>query len=143
VRRNGQILVDGGLISSLPVEAAVLQGATEIVALDLTDPFEGLAEAAGLGPGLRKALAAMQFRQIQLELQFAAAHAVPVMRIELRTGTRPLPWDFTQSEQLMALGYEVTRAALTTQRPLTNTCWRTARDWFSRSAGRFGRRGNP
>jgi NTE family protein len=35
--RDGKLLMDGGMVSNLPVEAAVSEGATEILALDVTD----------------------------------------------------------------------------------------------------------
>ncbi len=38
VEKDGQMMVDGAVVSNLPIGAAVTLGATEIIALDLDDP---------------------------------------------------------------------------------------------------------
>ena len=38
--KDGRFLMDGGAVSNLPIEAALQQGATEIIALDLFNPRE-------------------------------------------------------------------------------------------------------
>jgi NTE family protein len=142
VQRGEQLLVDGGMLSNLPVETALVQGAGEIVALNLANPFEGLRDAVGFGPGLRKALAAVQQRQMDLELRLAAAYNVPVLVVELgKAANRPALWDFSRTEELMDQGYAVTRAALAgrtqSEAPIR---WWTSPDWFVRSARRWAPR---
>jgi predicted acylesterase/phospholipase RssA len=38
LEKEGQLLMDGGIVSNLPIEPAVAAGAAEIIALDLTTP---------------------------------------------------------------------------------------------------------
>lgn len=37
--RESQLLMDGGMVSNLPIEAAMNEGATEILALDISEPL--------------------------------------------------------------------------------------------------------
>jgi predicted acylesterase/phospholipase RssA len=48
VRNQNRYLMDGAVLSHLPVEPALKLGATEIVAFDLMDPREAQAEGDGL-----------------------------------------------------------------------------------------------
>lgn len=141
VRREGRMLIDGGFLSNLPIEAAVTHGATEIVALDLSDPCPTLSAAAtGLRPGMAKLAASVQQRQVDLELRLAAAHNVPVQKIDLYLAP-PLPvWNFARTEELMAAGYEMARAALANRAPSNRTRWWTPRDWLLRSTALVQRR---
>jgi NTE family protein len=112
IEKEGQLLIDGGLISNLPVEPAVTQGATEIIALDLTDQREIPAEARGWLPLLSKLRNMAERRQTELELEVAAARGVPVWRIELQ-GVSPVAiWDFERADELISRGYEITRRAI-------------------------------
>jgi len=112
--KNGRLLMDGGAVSNLPVEAALRQGATEIIALDLSDPSDG----EDLKPGLRnfflKLDKTMEGRQTELEIELANACGVPVHRLPL-IGERPVPlWDFRFSAELMEHGYQLTRQIIST-----------------------------
>ncbi len=142
LRRGERLLVDGGMLSNLPIETALMQGAGEIVALNLANPFEGLRDAEGFGPGLRKVLAAVQQRQMDVELRLAAAYDVPVLLIELgKAANRPALWDFSRTEELMEIGYPVTQAVLAGRsQPEARTRWWTSRDWLLRSALRWAPR---
>jgi len=42
IEKDDQLLMDGGVVSNLPIEPAMTSGATEIIALDLHDPRRGL-----------------------------------------------------------------------------------------------------
>ena len=109
IEKEGQLLIDGGLISNLPVEPAVTQGATEIIALDLTDQREIPAEARGWLPLLSKLRNMAERRQTELELEVAAARGVPVRRIELQCVSPVAIWDFERADELISRGYEITR----------------------------------
>jgi NTE family protein len=107
VQRNGHTLVDGAAVSSLPVEAALMQGATEIIALDLHDPDDGEGPGPGLQNFLLKLDKTVENRQRELEMELAQARGVPVRRIELR-GETPVPiWDFRGSHELIERGYQL------------------------------------
>ena len=111
---NGRVLVDGGAVSVLPVETAIQAGASEIIALDLTDPRPSLHHAHEIVTLLEKIVSTANRRQIQLEISLAAARKVPVKHISL-TGVDPLPiWDFEVSEKSILRGYEHTQAVIET-----------------------------
>jgi NTE family protein len=112
IEREGQLLIDGGLISNLPVEPAVTQGATEIIALDLADQREIPAEARGWLPLLSKLRNMAERRQTELELEVAAARGVPVRRIELQCVSPVAVWDFERADELISRGYEITRRSI-------------------------------
>lgn len=105
LEKDGQFLMDGGVVSTLPIEPALAQGAREIVALDLADPREVPVEAHGFGPFLGKLMNTVERRQIELEMALSRARGVPVRHLPLQA-ERPLPiWDFGHTEALMAHGY--------------------------------------
>lgn len=142
VRRDGQLLIDGGFLSNLPIEAALNHGATEIIAFDLADDLPGdVASATGLRPGVVKLGWSVQRRVTELELRLAASAGVTVQRIALCVDPPVGIWDFTRTEELMAAGYEITCRALAGRRQVEpRTRFWTARDWLARSAGRMARR---
>jgi NTE family protein len=112
IERDGQLLIDGGLISNLPVEPAVTQGATEIIALDLADQREIPTEARGWLPLLSKLRNMAERRQTELELEVAAARSVPVRRVELQCVSPVAVWDFERADELISRGYEITRRSI-------------------------------
>lgn len=110
--KDGRWLVDGGAVSNLPIEAALQQGATEIIALDLFDPAELGTRLNGFSDFFIKLDKTVESRQTQLELELAEARGVPVRRIVL-TGEKPVPlWDFRQSAALMERGYQLACQAM-------------------------------
>ena len=112
LEQDGRLLMDGGLVSNLPIEPAVSAGAAEIVALDLTDPRGVEAVKSGLGMFLGKLITTVEQRQVELEMTSAAARGVPVRRIPLRDET-PVPiWNFDRTDELILRGYEITRQAI-------------------------------
>jgi len=109
IEKDGQLLMDGGAISNLPIEPAVAQGATEIIALELADPREILAEVRGWLPLLSKLRNMAERRQTDLELEVAAARGVPVRRIGLQCASPVAVWDLGRADELISRGYEITR----------------------------------
>lgn len=108
VEKGGRYVVDGGVVSNLPVEPALACGATEIVALDLADE-RVLTSSRGLMALMTKLAVTMGRRQATLEMALAAERGVPVYHIPLRHEV-PVPiWDFGHTAALMARGYDVTR----------------------------------
>ncbi len=113
VEKDGQLLIDGGFISTLPIETALGFGATEIIALDISDPRRIPVNSHGFGPFMMKIINMAEQRQTQLELSLALSHGIHVLPISLR-GVTPSPlWDFSHTDELIAQGYESTRAQLT------------------------------
>jgi NTE family protein len=116
VRRQDRYLMDGGIVSNLPVEPALKLGASEIIALDLIDSRE----VPGTGDGVRHFLGRLIFsvekRQLDLEMELAEARGVPILYLELR-GNTPVPiWDFQHTDDLITRGYEIARSVIEDQR---------------------------
>lgn len=112
VKKQGRYLMDGGLVSNLPIEPALRAGAAGIVALDLMDSREIFGAAEGVMGFIDSMLFAVEKRQTELELELAAARGVPLIYLGL-SGSRHVPlWDFSCSAELIAQGYEIAREAL-------------------------------
>jgi NTE family protein len=107
---DGQFLIDGGVVSNLPIEPALAQGAREIYALDLADPREvPPADAHGFGPFLAKLMNTVERRQREMEMALADACGVTVRRIALQ-GEQPVAtWDFSHTAELIEQGYAIAR----------------------------------
>jgi len=107
-----RFLLDGGAISNLPIEPAILHGATEIIALDLSAPGEIDPGAHGFGPFWMKFLSTIISRHTYLEMELARSKGIPVHRVEL-VAEQPVPiWDFCQTPLLIEAGYRQMKKAL-------------------------------
>ena len=105
-------LMDGGVISNLPIEPALSSGATEIIALDLFDPRFLGPEVHGFGPFLAQLLVTVEQRLIDLEMALAEERGVPVHHLALR-GEQPVAtWDFSHTEELIARGYAIAKRTI-------------------------------
>jgi len=134
--RDHRLLMDGGAVSNLPIEPALAQGATEIVALDLFDFRPSEREMNGFGPFLSRLLATVEGRQIELEMALAEERGVPVYHLALRP-EQPVPiWDFGHTEALIARGYALARADIAAWQAPGARGWRA---WVAR----LGLRGRP
>jgi len=108
------ILADGWAVSSLPVQPALAQGATAIIALDLNPPIPDSPVLSSRWRFWAQWLRTVAERQTELELALAEAHGVPVWRLRLHNDVRPpvAAWDFKRTDELIAEGYRVAREAL-------------------------------
>jgi NTE family protein len=105
-------LMDGGVVSPLPIEPAMQVGATSIIAFDITDDRDVPHDASGFGPFIAKLISTVGTRQRNLELQIAQARRIPVFHLKL-TGREPVAlWDFSHTDELISLGYEFTQKAI-------------------------------
>lgn len=115
VRKQDRYLMDGGVVSNLPVEPALKMGATEIVALDLTDSREMLGQGDRFRVFLDRLIFTVEKRHLDLELQLAEARGIPLLYLDL-TGVFPVPiWDFQHTEELIAQGYQIAHQAIISQ----------------------------
>ncbi len=119
VRKQDRYLVDGAVVSNLPVEPAMRLGATEIVALDLIDVREMVAAGDGVRGFFSRLIYSVGRRQSDLELQLAQARGIPLLYLCLMGETPVQIWDFTHTDALIAQGYDVARQAIQAER-LTN-----------------------
>ncbi len=106
LQKNGQVIIDGGALSSLPIEPALRMGATEIIALDLDDPTVAAKENLALLQICEKYLFAASRRHIQLEMQIAEMQGISVRRIDFRGTAKTPMWDFKDYRRLRQAGYE-------------------------------------
>jgi len=112
VKKQSRYLMDGGVLSNLPIEPALRMGATHIVALDLLDAREVFRETNKFGYFLDRLTYAVQKRQLDLELGLAKAQGVPVMYLDLVGKDAVALWDFHRTEELIERGYEITQLAI-------------------------------
>jgi len=108
IEKDGKLIVDGGALSNLPIESALILGATEIIALDLDDPNKMMGNDHAINQILGKLFFSITHRQVHLETALAEAHGVQVHYIGLRSSP-PVPlWDFHNYQELIHIGYEIT-----------------------------------
>jgi NTE family protein len=101
------LVMDGGAISNLPIEPALSQGATEIIALDLSDPRPIGPAIRGFGPFLFQLIHTVEQRQVYLEKKLAAAYRVPVHHVPLQAAMPVAVWQFERSLHLIDRGYDL------------------------------------
>jgi len=132
IESQGRLLIDGGVVSNLPIEPALSLGATEILALDLADPRDTppISATNRFGPFLGRLLNTVERRQSELELALAQARRVLLHRIVLQPDRPVQIWDFSRTEELLTKGYELARREIDT--------WKreTLRRWQRRKTGR-------
>jgi NTE family protein len=110
--REGHLLMDGGLISNLPIEPALKCGAEAVIALDLNDLREPPLPGPEIGKLITKLLFAVAKRQTELELALAKQSQIPVIRINL-LGDKPIAlWDFQYWRVLIDQGYELMKSEM-------------------------------
>ena len=108
IEKTGEMLIDGGAVSNLPIEPAMAQGAQEIIALDLEDLRGVNHEVRGFGPFVARLIHTVEHRQVQLELALAQARKIPVHYINLTGDHSVALWDFKQTAHLIEEGYKMT-----------------------------------
>ena len=125
--QGGRLLLDGGTVSNLPIEPAISQGATEIIALDISEPSAppGDESGSGFSAWLNKFSNTILQRQLDLELALAAAQRVPLHHLRLRFEHVVALWDFAHTEELVAAGYALAKAEIADWHPFWQ--WRSGR----------------
>ena len=119
VRKQDRYLMDGAVVSNLPVEPALKFGATEIVALDLIDPREMPDVGDGVRGFLDRLVFSVETRQKDLEMELAEAHGIPLLYLGLKAESLIPIWDFHHNDELISKGYDIARRVIEDQR-LTN-----------------------
>jgi NTE family protein len=108
LEKDGEFIIDGGILSNLPIEPALTLGATEIIALDLmNDPASLPKNKLEATQRLEKIVFAILQRQACVETELAKAKGVPVHYMQLKSSP-PIPiWDFSKHRELIETGYEI------------------------------------
>lgn len=111
--QRDHLLLDGGFISNVPIEAALTEAPSAIIALDISDPRSAIGlETSGFGAWSNKLANTILQRQLDLELALAAARQTPVRHLRLRFEHAVAIWDFRHTEELMAAGYALAKAEI-------------------------------
>lgn len=110
--QDGQLLMDGGVVSNLPIEPALSFGASEIIALDLLDTREPPSASSGIGEFMNKLIFTVSKRQIMMELALSECRRVPVRRVSLMAEDPIALWDFQHTPELIEQGYQITKAVI-------------------------------
>ena len=119
LERDAATLVDGGVVSNLPLEPAMARGATEIVALDLLDAWDVAPVGMSTGSFFARLLTTAQLREMAVELALAEARGVPVRRLVLAPEKPVSLWDFSQTDALIAHGYAAAREQIARWQPVS------------------------
>ena len=106
------MLVHVGAVSNVPIEPALNQGASEIVALDLTDPCPPDMATGSIGLFLCQLVKTVEQRQIHLETRLAAAQGLPVYHVSLLAESPMAVWEFPHAEIQFERGHELMRRYL-------------------------------
>lgn len=129
IETEGRFLMDGGALSNLAIEPAMLHGATEIYALNLPYRTDFDKKAHGFGPFWSKLLSAVVDRQVYLEMELAREKGISVHFVELSIEP-PIPvWDFSQPQRQIDAGYQQMKAILDAETPLVLA---KSTSWFNR-----------
>jgi len=112
IEKDGHMVVDGGVVSNLPIEAALELGATEIIALDLNDPNGRLGIDDPRSHYIEKVVSSIIKRETTLEMALAKARGVPVRYLLLKSAPPAAVWDFSQHRRLFQVGYETASSTI-------------------------------
>ena len=123
IETGGHFLIDGGSVSNLPIEPAITHGATEVIALELTNLDDIDLNAHGFGSFLTKYLNTIEARQISLELELARTKDIHVHIVTLKTEIPVPAWDFSHTDELIARGYHITNQEIARWKPARKRWW--------------------
>jgi NTE family protein len=128
LHKEDRWLMDGGLVSNLSIESAIKVGATEIIALDLLDMRNLPEEPVSVSQLLNRIITTVGQRQVGLELALAAAHGVPVHRLNLLGDAPVMTWDFSHTAILIERGYETAQQEMDGWEEVWESKWTK---WFN------------
>jgi NTE family protein len=100
---DGRQLIDGGVVANCDMEAAVEEGATDVLVVDVMG--DSALAATDLLPTVERAVSIALRRQTDLALQ-AVSGRVRVAMLRPRLPWRPALGDFTHTSELFAMGTE-------------------------------------
>ncbi len=114
VEVNDRELIDGGVISNVPIQVAVRWGATDILAIDVADERVLDVPQQGVTLFMTRLLYLVAVHETALERALAEEKGVRVWYVNPRAPD-PIPiWDFSHTEELMQHGYAFMRQWLET-----------------------------
>ncbi len=104
-RIDGRRYMDGGVLTKLPLLAAIERGATQVVGVNIENAMGNSKNATDLFGISSYALALISDRQAHMEIAWAEATGAQVRVLHLRAPEEVRFWDFSQAAQLFELGY--------------------------------------
>ncbi len=117
---GGHQLIDGGIVSNVPILVAMRWGATHVLAIDVADERVLESPQQGVTLFMTRLLYLVSNHETALERALAEQHGVHVWYINLRAPT-PVPiWDFTHTDELIHHGYNFMRRWLD-EHPINRT----------------------
>jgi NTE family protein len=125
---SGHVLLDGGVVSTLPVEPAMRLGAGEIIALDLIDPRVAAGGENSLGQLANRLIFSVEQRTADLECALAQARRIPLRRISMQWEEPVAAWDFSHTNELIEYGYALASREIAAWQPPHRAWWSRWRD---------------
>ncbi|MDH7488350.1 MAG: patatin-like phospholipase family protein [Anaerolineae bacterium] len=117
---HGAQLVDGGIVANVPIEIAMVKGATEIYAIDLGYSGEPAPDAHGVIAIAQRMLTTLIYQQLLDDLEEAAQDpAITLHHIRIPAFHGISMWDFGQAEAMIRAGKTITEEYLANPQPLT------------------------
>jgi NTE family protein len=125
-RVGGRRYLDGGVLSKLPLLAAIERGATQIVALNVTGALGRAAEPRGMLAVAGRALSLANEAMTRREIDLARLTGAELHLLDLEAPEGVAFWDFSQSERLREVGCRAARAWLESTPLRLGAPWRAA-----------------
>lgn len=131
---DGKRYLDGGVYVKLPVKIAIERGATQIVALQITDLKIRLAQR-GVMHAIQRANGLMTHWMVETELSQARRMGVPLRVITLVVPPGVPLWDYQQADRLVRMGRTLMRRSLEEEPLRLYHPWEL---WLQRAGSRIG-----
>lgn len=127
VEAEGHRLMDGGIVSNVPIQVALKWGATHIIALDIHDSRIIPVRKESTTALLLHLSETISRRQVELEMELARAQQVKVTYVHLLASRPVALWDFDAVEDLLEEGYKQMQHVLASGKVPTNAMskWRS------------------
>jgi NTE family protein len=116
---DGRQYIDGGFVAMVPVRQAIERGATEIIALDITNPIEPLTQVDSRLGRFNRCIELLMNRQLIIDLDWAESQRQVTLKV-LRMHSDDKIWftDFSQTAGLIEHGRRMAESALDTDKDL-------------------------
>lgn len=105
MQKGELVMVDGGAVSSLPIEPALRMGATEIYAMDLNDSDGTPGQAIWLPQMIEKYSYIANRRNLALEYKLAAQQGVQVHYMDFHGIEKGPSWQYSHQDKMFRAGY--------------------------------------